>query len=328
MKSLYPYPTLFGDVTLAISTASVDGTAVESNRLAPDTRTVDLAELERAGWERAELAFEVRGPASELAERKAARCFVVLHCGHTSARQVVELARDAEDPSRWTGSVRIDRNCWFGRIDVRSAITDTVADVASRVIGSGIPWVVHLDDLPPQPVHGSITVVWEDFRHPGPHRAFLKQYGDHPTFLEIDPDDPKLFLNSSFSGLEALLRDQPRRPSAERALHDQTRAAIANEIWVALFNAVATGLAADVHGTPELPPEGWQRTVLQVLLDRMYPNQGFEEAARQLVATLGEREGAADVQQRLLPAAATQVGAPALLRSGILILGRAEERGE
>lgn len=330
MNFLYPYDTLMGDVVVTITRVEIDGREPTEPLLFPDRREVELRDLERRGWETATLLVEVVGPGSELGRFDESDAdlgaLVVLHCAPSNSRQTVRLSRSDEEPARWSGWIEVNRSHWYERIELRSFMTATVEDIPHRIVGTAEPWMLHLDDRERSSVHGSIRVRWEDFTQPDVDPTFLRQYREDPWYVILDPDEPILYLNQGFIGLEPLLGDRRRRDAAERVLHDQTRASIAAEVWIAMFNSAMAGVER-VEDTIQWP-DGWREVVLRALLTRMYPESNLEDAVEELWRSREQPNGIAEVQQLLLPAAAQQVGAPKLLRKGITTLGTEERREE
>ncbi len=321
---IYPYERLFGDIDLRLDGLKVDGARVPGNRIDSDRREVRLLELEKSEWERAQLEVTVSGPQLELQERHTpARAIALVHCAASNSRQAIELDADERDPSTWHGRLELERASWFGRIDLRGSIVAEVDEVADRVIGDAEPWTIRLDDVPPPPAHGAIEIRWQEFRHPDEHLAWLKEFEAEPAYLQLDDVQPVLYLNRSFEGLKALLDRKPAREPGEQALHDQTRATIAIEAWTAMFNASIQAIQFDEEGiVPDWPEEGWQRTALEILLERMYPDKTLEDALAEVAERAREPEGGGLLYQQLLTAVSEHVGAPRLLRGAINVLGK------
>jgi hypothetical protein len=323
VKWIYPYRTLFGDTTSRVVAVKVDDEHIPTRLIDADRQEVALVDLERSGWETAHVTVGVVGPKSELREladdRLEPTAIAVLHCGPTNARVSGVLEADEHDPSHWYGTFDLSRDDWFGKIIVRGFITARVDSVEHRIIGSAPEWILHLDDVPRPPVHGAITIKWENFGAPDEFKA-LRRYEAEPAFLHLDPAEPVLYLNRGFDGLEPLLRDRRGRRPGEQALHDQTRATIAAETWAGLFNAALQAIDLDDED-PDWPASDWQRTALELLLDRMYDEKGPEDALREVVALLREADGGPALQERLLPAVSVQASVAKLLRASITRLG-------
>jgi hypothetical protein len=324
MRTLYPYRTLAGDVTLTLGEPITDGGAARGSWRDPDVRVIDMSNLERRGWDTATFPIELIGPPSELRDRiadgGAPSAHVVVHCGYSNGRQAVELVPDHEG-ARWHGELSLDRPFWFGRLEVLGYITDSVEVGDNRVIGVADRWQVQLDDLPRSPVSGALTVVWRNFDDKDVEPAVLATVRGEPYYHLLDPNEPVLFLNSAFPGLEPLLRDRVRRPSTEQALHDQVRAAIATKFFIAAANAALAGVRREEGEPPEWPESEWQSELLQALFHRVYPKKSSDDALAETVAMLDSDDGAGQVQAMLINAVDQHVGSSRLLRLSINRLG-------
>lgn len=320
MKALFPYKTLFGDVTMVITEVTIDDEPV-ADRVDFDQRSVDLHRVERADWEAARLSLVVTGPAGEIGELENPVCVAVANCGPSNHRVSVFLDPDPATPGRWTGELLLERQHWYAQAEVKCGIVATVEGDDHRVVGWGETWTAQFDDLPNRPVNGAIKITWIDFANPGDGQPqWLREFAEQYAYLSIDPDEPQLFLNRGFDGLEQLLADRRRR-HLDKALHDVTRASIADKTWTALFNASLDGVEIDdTSGDLSWPPSDWQRTVLQSLLARMYPDITLDEALRAAWETRQTPDTPGLLQERLAPAASSQARAPRLLRDGIRLI--------
>lgn len=321
MRTLYPYPTLFGDVKLEITGVEIDTVAVPE-LIDDDRRRVRLERAERETWEAAKISFKLAGPASELAFATDPAAVVVANCGPANTRVSTMLQPVDGVRFQWRGELVVDRVLWFGRGSLQAYITATVDSVPNRIVGTAEAWDVELDDLPPSPVANSLPVRWIDFRHPG-EETYLVRFAADPYYLRIDPDRPALLLNKDFDGLDQLLADRRRR-AADRALHDQARANIASEVWMGLFNA-SLDAVEQIDGTVAWPDADWQRVVLEALLVRMYPERGLDDALDDAYRARHEPDAAAALQEILLPAAMEQASLPKLLRDGLRLISHLEE---
>lgn len=322
---IYPYETLFGDVALKLDSLHVDGEEVPGGSIDADRQEVRLLDLERAEWEAADLRIVLSGPLTELSDlRKSGttpKAFAVAHCGPSNVRQVVELDPDPGNASRWQGTLELQRTNWFGRIDLRGALVAPVDGVADRMIGTPEPWVIRLDDVPPPPVSGAIKTLWHDFSSPDEELAWLREYKVEPAFLRLDDEQPILYLNRHFEGLKALLDRKPKRESGEQALHDQTRASIATEVWGAMFNAAVQGIRDEEGEAPDWPEEAWKRTALEMLLDRIYPDKAPDDALREIAELRRDESSSGMLQQKMLIAVSEHIHGARLLREAIKQLG-------
>jgi hypothetical protein len=324
MKWIYPYPVLFGDVISRLLSVSVDGDPVPATLIDEHKQQVLLVDADRRDWSSLELQVEVHAPSSEIEDLEKAnanpRALCVLQCGPSNSRISVPLSASALEPSRWIGSVELDRPNWFGRISLRGLVTAEVDGVANRIVGAAPDWTIRLDDQPVPPISGSITITWDDFTKPE-HLESLRLYLDQPAFLQLDAGEPILYLNRAFAGLDALLQDRRRRNQAEQALHDQTRVIIASEAWSSLFNNAILAIEEDEDGNADWPEQQWQRTALEIAISTMYPERSADDALSEVAAARREAGVAAILQQQLLPAISDHVGMPRLLKRAIKTIG-------
>ncbi|MCO8127274.1 hypothetical protein NHL50_08640 [Acidimicrobiia bacterium EGI L10123] len=327
MKALFPYPTLFGDVTLSVTEVAIDDEPV-AGRVDVDRRVVNLYGIDRAEWETARVSVVVSAPANEIEDADAPQCVAVTNCGPSNQRVSSILAPDGGTTGRWAGEILLEREYWYAHAELRAGVVATVDGAGHRVVGNSDTWTVMFDDLPNRPVNGAIKITWVDFSDPGDDKQYLQKHSDNYVYLSIDPEEPQLFLNRSFDGLEQLLADRRRR-HLDRALHDQTRASIADKTWSALFNAAIESVEVDEEtGEPTWPSVEWQRTVLEALLVRMYPDKAPEEALGNAWTARNTRDNPGTLQELLAPAAAVQARAPRLLRDGIRIIANELEADE
>jgi hypothetical protein len=330
MIAIYPYDSLVGDVRLSMGKIAIDGKPLSSNYVNPDVPEIAFAEIDSAGWDEAAVDVVVTAPAGELtgsASWAEPAAVVQVLCAYSNTRLAVPLAPDPHTPARWSGTIRLSRDLCYGRATMRAFVPATVDGVPHRVIGASETWTVSFDDLPPSPVHGSIAVQWVDFA--ADDALGLAAYKDDPHHLRLDPEAPALYLNSGFEGLEPLLGDRKRRAPAEQAMHDSTRVNIAGDAWQAMFVTALDAVETDPDtGMPEWPAEDWRVVVLKTLFPRIYADLGPEDALIEAVAARRSGDGSGELLERLLPAAARQVGTSGLLRRGIALLEKnAETKG-
>lgn len=319
MRELYPYETLFGDVIVEVRSVAVDDVPVPG-RIHPDSRLIDLTSVERKDWERATFEVVVTAPAGEVAGLTDAVAVAIVECGPANNRIALQLEPEHPTIGRWIGEVTLDREYWFGLAKLRCGVTATVDGVAKRVVGWADTWSLGFDDLPARPmIGGAIQITWLDFENPGT-RTYLRRHVDKYFYISVDPHEPQLFLNKGFAGLDALLGDRSRRAPADRALHDQTRASIADKTWTALFNAALDFVEVDDDEIPQWPDVEWQRVVLESLLASMYPDKSLDEALVNAYAARHTKDAGGTLQELLAPASSARAKAPRLLRDGIRLL--------
>jgi hypothetical protein len=322
---VYPYKTLSGDVELVLSDVQTDGNPARGAFRDPEGLDVDLSNLERAAWATATLSVEVVGPPTELSERRngggAPVAHVLAQCGFTNVRQSFPLTEDP-DTGRWIGVIRLDRDFWFGRVNVAAYISDRVEAHDYRLIGSAAQWQILLDDLPRSPVHGALSVIWKNFDLADVEPTFISRAKGEPYYHFLDPNEPVLYLNSAFPGLEPLLRDRTsRRTAAEQALHDQVRVGIASKFLVAAANTALANVRKEEGEPAQWPESPWQMELLQALLHRAYLKRASDDALEEVLALMRSENGAGSVQNLLISAVDQQIGANRLLKLSIKNLG-------
>jgi len=323
MREVYPYETLGGDVALLVGDIEIDGQAAPT-WAENEGRQIDLSHPEKAGWKSLRVPVTVMGPPTELEARAKAggapRAHVVVQCGFTNARQSVALAPDG-DGNRWIGDLEMDRRFWFGRVEVAAFITDEV-DGRRRMVGWADRWSILLDDFPDSPVRGALTVKWRNFDDKETDPPSLAAAKGEPYFHLIDPNQPVLYLNSAFPGLEPLLGNRSgRRDHSEQALHDQVRSMIATKFFLGAANAALAGVEVDEDGGCNWPQSEWQRELLEALLHRAFPKRAAADALEEVMALRRTDDGAGIVENLLITAVDRHVGAARLLKLSIRNLG-------
>lgn len=330
MIAIYPYDSLVGEVRLNVGKVVIDGKELSSNYVNPDVPEIAFRDIDSDGWDEAVVDVVVTAPAGELAGSTVWQdpgAVVQVLCSYSNTRLAFPLKADPDNPGRWSGRVVLGRDSCYGRATLKAVVPATVDGVPHRVIGGSETWALSFDDLPPSPVHGSIAVAWIDFA--ADDSLGLAEYKDDPHHLRLDPEAPALYLNSGFDGLEPLLGDRKRRAHAEQAMHDSTRVNIAGDAWTAMFVTSLDAVETDPDtGMPEWPAEEWRVVVLKTLFLRIYPDLGPYDALVEATAARRSGDGSGELLERLLPAAARQVGTSGLLRRGIALLEKnAEMKG-
>jgi hypothetical protein len=109
MRSAYPYQTLFGDITIDISSATVDGVELPYSCISRPAQTVALHLAGRERWGQATLRLDATLPEQELAEGpwSEVTCVAVLSEKATNARITTELTHSID--GHWRGSIELAR---------------------------------------------------------------------------------------------------------------------------------------------------------------------------------------------------------------------------
>lgn len=316
---LFPYTELQGTVNLRVTSVKLDGKVMPWQNVDQDELVVELRNPDEHRWEWATLDLEVTGPGGEIQLRSAdladVSAVAVLDCGATNHRISAVLTQAVG--ATWNGSLELHRADWYGQAALSATIVATVERVESRQAGFAKPWKVRFDDLPPREIHDSMRVQWENFEQPAAdNRAFLLEFAEDICFLRLDQGEPVLFLNEGFENLRALLEVKPGRPKAQQILRTQILKGMASQAWNAMFMAALEAIEVE-DDLPGLPPEDWQRNVLNIVLPRLYPHVSLDEARNEAWEARRDPVAAAGLQERLLPALSQQVQQPKALRAAL-----------
>ncbi|WP_433697733.1 hypothetical protein [Nocardiopsis sp. CA-288880] len=298
MKRLFPYAVLAGEVGLEVLRARLDDVPIEFSMISGAQRTVALHEVERERWGTATLTVRVRLPKRELTDGPWTNvaCAAVVSERRTNVRAHVPLEQD--EPGVWLGEVTLHRERHVNKAELTAQVSATVDEIDSRLIGrSEASWTVDLLATTPTKKDG-IRTEWVDFG--GEEAGHLDLFRSDPWFVEAVGEEPTLYLNKRFEGIEAILRSNRAvdRP-AQNALASQ----IAQEVWTVLFTSVVRGLPKDDQGRPEWPG-GWQESTLRKMLPDVLPDYSLTDALAEIVAR--EDGGGGDIHARVAHAAAVQ----------------------
>jgi hypothetical protein len=285
---IFPYPILRDDLQLTISNLLIDGTQPHTAVAFPDQRIIDLSRLPYPRWAKAEFHVEVIAPAAELhaLEEGGAALSVtaVAMCSPANMRQLILLERSPLDRTRWTGKAELERRNFRGKVLLKALLTGTVDGFPHRLIGEAVEWMIHFDEPSIPFIDGALPVKWVDFKEPNAQPAILREHREEAFYADLEADPPTVYLNKGFPLLAQLLTDRPARRGPEQALHDAERLSIARSVWMGLFNAAqAAIIAGEAEEDPDWPSSDWQKAVLKILLDGMYPHLSATDQLRMAV---------------------------------------------
>ncbi|MFE2142139.1 hypothetical protein ACFXA3_10370 [Streptomyces sp. NPDC059456] len=325
MTVAFPYPVLFGDVTVRVLSARVDGDELPYTMISASDGTVALHRSGRDSWERARLRVAVDFPQGELAEGPWSDVvfLAVLSEKSTNARTTAVLKRT--DDGTVEGTVELDRARHRDRVTLAVSVVATVGDVSGRLIGSTKDsWYVDLRASAPER-RQEIEIVEADFRE-GEHE-WLRAYQESAWVVDTTGDMPTVYLNTgSVEGLMALLHSRGGMPS-ERAFRDMTHSMIAQDAWIAMFHSAAGDLDTDEDGTP-IMPSGWREAVLRSMLPDVLPGQQPADALHEILQRREKGYGWAELQTSVQFAAGRRSRNTRHLTTAVRSLGAAGEAGE
>ncbi|MFW6695840.1 hypothetical protein [Streptomyces sp. MAR4 CNX-425] len=300
MKPVYPYPTLFGEVTAEVSSVTVDGADLPYAYVSRSEQTVALHLSGRERWHQATLHLTARLPERELAEGpwSEIRCMAVLSEKATNARAVASLKRG--DSGRWHGSIDLSKTLFRTRATLNLTVVGTLDGVPGRIVGTAErAWYVDLKGAVPVR-ESEIHIRETDFRSGEPE--WLRPYADAPWIVETAGEQPTVHLNTgAVEGLMDVLNGTGGS-RAERILRESTASQIAQDAWIALFHASVSDLEADEDGTPVMP-DGWRDSVLRMMLPDVLPGRSLGDALHEIDQRRSQGYGWAELQTSIQYAA-------------------------
>lgn len=320
MTTLFPYPTLLGEIGIEVLEVVVDGSTLPYAMISKSQRSVALHQVERSRWEEAHLTVRVTGPQRELAEGpwSEVACVAVLTEGTTNARSVQPLQPDG--PGTWSGTVELLRNRHREQAVLTASAVAEVDGVAGRLIGSAVtPWIVDLKASAPAR-HRDLNLVEVDFRD-GPDE-WLRPFKDAPWLVDTSGEMPTIHLNTAFEGLIELLRESGG--PLQKATGGIIAAQIAHEMWTAMFHTAVGDLELDQDGTPLLPG-GWRESVLRAMLPDVVPGMSLTDALYEVRNRRADGHGWAELQSSIQYAASRRAQIPRNLTTALRVVDRSEE---
>ncbi|CAL9540931.1 hypothetical protein [Streptomyces sp. NPDC003090] len=324
MRAVFPYPTLFGDIDLDVTSVSVDGSDLPYSRISRPERTVALHQTGRRQWDSAILNLQATLPVRELADGPWSEvvCLATLSEKATNARTTARLTRGDDDT--WRGSVELARARHLGRVDLSLVVAATCDGVPGRLIGTlARNWVVDLKGATPVRQR-DVEIVEVDFSQGSPD--WLHAFKESPWVVETTGDMPTLYLNSgAVEGLMDVLRGSGGGP-AEQTLREMTASQVASDVWTAMFHTAISDLDVDEDGTPVLPT-GWRESVLTAMLPDVLPGRPLTDALYDIEERRAKGFGWAELQTRVQYAAGRRSQIAKKLTHAVRSVNRAQEHG-
>jgi hypothetical protein len=321
MRRIAPYPVLAGEVSIEVREARLDDVPLPYSMISPTERVVALHQVERNTWRTAQLSVRMRAPEHELSVGpwREIDCIAVLSERRTNSRTAVPLRM--QRPGEWVGEIRLHRDRHRGRAELTGQMISTVDDVSGRVIGTvDDRWTVDLQARTPTR-RAEIKARWLDFRDE--RNAHLRSFKNDPWTVEAAGEEPVLYLNRGFDGLEALLNSNR---TAERPTKEAVAAQIAMDVWMVLFNSAA--YHAEAEGDSPEWPGGWREATLRRMLPDLFPERSPDDALVEVVNRRRSGDGGGDLQARVLNAAAKQARMPRHLGGLLRTLSRVGKEEE
>ena len=303
MKTMiYPYPTLRGGIELKVSEVRADGSRVNLEAPHASDSTIDVQQLVGDDWKKLAIDFDIQSQPQSFhyseTDHGSIALTVVASCRPTKIREAVTPVRSTLDPSIWSGEILLERHAFREKVRLHGIATGQHNGTANRPIGFSNECTLHLDPTDSFRVAGALRVVWCDFKS-DEAPPLAKQFQDSAYVVDLDKALPEVLLNSSFEGLEPLLRDSKDRSKMEQALHDSTRMSIARSIWMTLLGTAMSGVRwDDPDEDPEWPESDWQTETLQRVLPEIDPARSESELLRLAASEWRQHPGSASFLSR------------------------------
>ncbi|WP_406477366.1 hypothetical protein [Streptomyces sp. NBC_01615] len=320
MRSVFPYPTLAGEVGFEITGASLDGRAQPIHMISRQERVVAFHETERPNWHEGRLDLRASLPEREIASGtwSEVACVAVATEGITNARTVARLSKGAD--GNWGGSLTLARDLYRRRAEVQLIVVATVDSTPGRMIAAAeMSWIVDFEAR--TPIRQRDLRINEIHFRDG-ELEWLRPFKDSPWLIETATGDtPTVHLNLGFEGLKELL--DGGASTAEKVLRGTVAAQIAAEAWSAMFHSAVSDLEVDDDGSPQWP-DGWRGVVLRVMLPDIYPDLPPADALFEANSCRVEGSGWHELQSRIQYAASRRARVSRHLGAAIRLADRAE----
>lgn len=291
-RTIYPYNVASNAIELRLldpedpTNPDLDLEWVSSQVAADEPPRLDLKA--HADWRRLAFRVEARLDAKHLEHvlppradyRQDTSMLVSVRCPRTKVRYPIELDADASEECRWFGDLEFDRRDVASRLEFHPLLHRRTQIPASAEVPAGVtrrrgallsfgrPTSATIDETERRP-EGWVKIRWEDFRASKNH--WRRGNSETLYFLEVDPEEPVLWLNERYKQIRALLFEQnPLGPTG--AMHHMFVASIAETVWTQLFNAALGSVERPVGGGELALPGGWRGDLLRTYLPRLFPD--------------------------------------------------------
>lgn len=325
MRAAFPYPTLFGDVTLEVMSVEVDGAPLPYSHVSKAEQTVALQQTGRDKWDVATLHLKATLPESELAQGPWTDpvCLAVLTEKTTNARTTARLAR-VQDGS-WQGRIRLVRDQHLNRASLGLTIAATLDDLPGRIIGEvKRTWYVDLNVTTPVRQR-DIEIVEIDFREG--ELEWLRPFRESAWVVETTGEIPTVYLNTSaVEGLVEVLHGSGGS-AEEKLLREMASSQIAQDAWTAMFHTAISDLDVDEDGTPQMPV-GWREPVLQMMLPDVLPGRQLTDALFDINERRTKGFGWSELQTSVQHAAGRRSQIVKKLTNAVRSVNRGERNGD
>ncbi|TDU83160.1 hypothetical protein EV138_5620 [Kribbella voronezhensis] len=323
MRSVVPYPTLFGEIDFEVVAVAVDGADLPYGKISRAERAVAMHQTGRTEWDTAVLRLKAVLPDDEIADGpwESIVCLAILAERATNVRSTAFLTHDAD--GSWRGMIDLSHARHLQRATLSLAVVGKVEGIGGRLIGAtDKDWVVDLEAAAPLR-QGAIEIVQVDFVESADE--WLRPFKESAWIVETSGEIPTVYINTTaVDGLVAVLNGNSTQP-AERLLREATASQIAQDVWTAMFHTAIGDFEFDEDGTPQMPT-GWRERVLRVMLPDILPNRQLSDALYEIHERRTKGFGWAELQTNIQHAAGRRSQVTKKLTNAIRSVARGEAR--
>lgn len=244
MNRILPWATYPAPWDLSIASLVVDGVDVVDDHVNPARNLVTMPDE----WDEAVVTIH-----ATTIQQFAGTPVGAVVCLN-SPRTLFRLSETADGPGAYTWALPVFHDDVGGAVDLDVEVIAVVGDRV-RTVGRTEPWRIIVDAgrRPTPPGMPPVDFEWVDFT--GPSAPALAQANPRQhVVVDVDGDEPRVYLNESIEGLQSILYSTSAR--MERRLY---RNAIAAEVAAAITAALVRQAFTLVD--PENPDESALPTV-------------------------------------------------------------------
>jgi hypothetical protein len=285
-SDLYPFDRLIGDIVISASDLRIDGIPAPESAVNAADSSVAIHSLQKKLWNEATMSVAVQYPEQELRERglDANRVSVMLQfvCNPTDTRATDLLQMNGGSAN---GEVVVKRDLVSGVAQLTAYLCLLGDDGIPLILGESETWKLSFlepsqESLSgPRPPKGPtgfaelFKTKWERFSQDQPEK-----YKDRLFLIDVAGDQPTILLNEDIERYKSLMSDRQAASRYEKTLRDMEARRIAHAAWLAAIVEALENTQLDEDGALKFP-NGWRRTVLETILQRMRPDQTVEQSA-------------------------------------------------
>lgn len=330
----YPFPRLFSEVALAVTSIRVDGDQLPDYNVDAESRTIALYASGRSNWREAELFVRVEVPLQELKVKglddAATHVLVRMNCARTNLRSGQLLAL-----KNGVAEVRLSmrKEHVIDKATLEGFVIRDAEDGFARILREAEPWEISFSEsqsqsnLPrpsrPGGLRQFIDISWQDFRDPQVISGALTPFAREAYFFDVEAETPTLYLNRGIEGYHSLLaaHDAASGSRTENVFRELEFKRVSLGVWLALCFEAISCIVEDENRELAIP-DGWRGEILKLILPRIFPGESLDSAYQKVVALRRESGTSAFVLGRLQVAVNEQISTSTTLKKHLMALLR------